>query len=517
MAETLQQMKNQLNEFWTGLEKGKKTKLIIGSLFVILSITAIILFTTRTNYVPLYSTALTAREAGIVTEKLDQLGVSWEEGDMFNSILVPSNQKSRIMRELAKDGFPNDGLSFSNVIENDSITMTGDTREWMRNQALANELSNSIKKFEGVDDATVYIHKPEEKGFVLNNDEEATAAVMIERAIRMPISTQTISSIQALVANAVGMKPENVSVADDAGNLLSDQNSSENGFNFSDQLSLQYNLQSSLDNTIDKFLETVFGYGNVAVTTSVKVNFDSEITNITEFAPPIEGNEEGLIRSLQKMRESTVNTGTGGVPGTESNTGDVTDYVQQDSNTVTFDKASETINFELDQINRQISKAPGEIESTTVAVLINSDALADGELTDENKKQITELIYAATGLDTKNVVVSAQKFSISNIEPYSDFQAAGFNIAGNIPLIAGLLLVFLALGGLAGFYINKRRKANEKADLEKMIQERTDAMSEIEEIDFESEKSQVKKQIGIFVDRKPDSVAQLLRSWLNEE
>ncbi len=517
MAEALNQIKNQLNEFWKGLEKGKKTKLIIGSLLLVFSVTAIILIITRTSYVPLYSTALDAKEAGVVIEKLDELGISWEEGDGFNNILVPSNQVNQIKRELAKDNFPNEGLGFNEVIEKDSITMTGDQRKWMRERALENELARDISGMEGVADATVRIYKPEEQGFVLNNNQEATATVFIVRATSMPFSSGKVLSIQTYVAGAVGMKTENVTVIDDAGNYLSSQSSSDNTFNSTDQYDLQYSIQARLDSTLKRLLETAFGYGNVAVTTSVKVNFDTEVTSITEYAPPIEGNEEGLIRSLQKMEKSTVDGSTGGVPGTESNTGDVTDYAQSDGNSSKYNEASETVNFELNEINKQISKKPGEIESTTVSVIINSDALANGELTNELKQEITDLIYGATGLSTKNVVVSAQKFMDNNLEIYDNFETSGFNVSENIPLIAGLGLAFLALGGLVGFYINRRRKANEKADLEKMIEEKTDAMTELEEIDFDSEKSQVKKQIGTFVDRKPDAVAQLLRSWLNEE
>lgn len=517
MSEAFNQIRKQLNEFWTGLDKGKRKLLVIGSLLLIFSVTAIILITTSTSYVPVYNTALDDREAAIIIEKLDELGISWEDGNGFNQILVPSNQVNQVKRELAKDGFTNEGLGFNDVIEKDSITMTGDQRKWMRERALENELARDISGMEGVADATVRIYKPEEQGFVINSNKEATATVFIIRATSMPFPSGKVVSIQTYVAGAVGMKTENVEVIDDAGNYLSSQSSSDNAFNTNEQFALQYSIQASLDSTIDKFLETVFGYGNVAVTSSVKVNFDSEITSIKEFAPPIEGNDEGLIRSLQKMEESTVNGSTGGIPGTESNTGDVTDYAQEDGSTSKYNNASETINYELNEINRQISRSPGDIESITVAVLINKVSLPDGELTDEIRQQITNLIYAATGLDTKNVAVSAYQFSDNNVQLYDDTQSTGFNASENIPLIAGLGLALLAFGGFIGFLVNRRRKANEKADLEKMIEERTDAMADLEEIDFDSEKSQVKKQIGTFVEKKPDAVAQLLRSWLNEE
>jgi flagellar M-ring protein FliF len=37
-----------------------------------------------------------------------------------------------------------------------------------------------------------------------------------------------------------------------------------------------------------------------------------------------------------------------------------------------------------------------------------------------------------------------------------------------------------------------------------------------EEIDFDKKESDMKTQIDKFIEKKPDAVAQLLRTWLNE-
>ena len=39
---------------------------------------------------------------------------------------------------------------------------------------------------------------------------------------------------------------------------------------------------------------------------------------------------------------------------------------------------------------------------------------------------------------------------------------------------------------------------------------------EVADLDFEMEESRMKAQINKFIEKKPDSVAQLLRNWLNE-
>lgn len=517
MGETLEQMKNQLNEFWSGLDKGKKLKLAVSGLLIILTIIIVTVLLTRTRFEPLFTRSLTYKEASAVIQKLDELGVAWESSDGFNSILVPSDMKDRVRMELANEGFADDGYTMKEAFSESSWTMTQSDKDRLYNQALATNLATSISKIDGVANAKVYLNLPEEKGFVLNNQQEATASVIIQKGIGIPLTPKKVVSIQTTVANAVGMKVENVSVVDDSGNLLSQTGSDANGYNLTDQYSLQQSYQAWIESSIDEFLETVFGYGNVAVASSVKINFDSEVANIVEFKPPIEGEDEGLIRSLQQIEENTVNGSNGGVPGTESNTEDTTDYVQQDGTSSKYAKASKTINYELNEINRQISKAPGKVESVTVAVLVNEDALVDGELTSSRKEEIVKLIYASTGLDTKNVEVHASKFNNENPLLQGSINqegGEGFPVVATVGVGIAALIAGLAM---AGFIILKKRNEREKQNLNKMIEQKTEEMANLQDIDFDSEKSQYKSQINNFVEKKPEAVAQLLRSWLNED
>lgn len=53
-------------------------------------------------------------------------------------------------------------------------------------------------------------------------------------------------------------------------------------------------------------------------------------------------------------------------------------------------------------------------------------------------------------------------------------------------------------------------------ELENQLNSEAMIQSEVEDLEFETEESEMKAQIGKFVDKKPDSVAQLLRTWLNE-
>lgn len=507
----MQQMMRQLKDLWNNFEKKKKIKLIIGSLALLIGITTLILFLTRTKYEVLFS-QLNLKEASEVIEKLDELDIPWKDENNGTKILVPQNMLSKAKMELASEDIPKGRYSREDALNDSSWTMTEYDKRQRANYGLENDLAADIEKIKGVSEASVFLNIPESTSYILNDAKEPTASVFVTLSKGSTLTSSQVKGIQDHIARAVGMSAENVSVIDDSGNVLTASEEGKEDFNLTEQLNLQQALQDRINKSIKEFLESVFGYGNVVVRSGVKLNFDSETTSIQEFNPPVEGMEEGLVRSLERIEEQMSNMADGGVPGVESNVEDITDYVQQTGENSRYNKASEIINYELNEINKQIRKAPGQVESITVAIILNKNALPDGELNDELKKEISGLIYAATGLDTKQVEVSALQFN--------DFLAQeGLSTEGQKGASSWLwylLLIAPVIGGITFAVIYNRRK-QEKVDINEMIEQKANEMAVVEDIDFDTEKSKVKEQIIKFVDKKPDAVAQLLRTWLNED
>lgn len=513
MSETINKIRKQLNDFWSGLDKSKKIKLAISSFLVIISVSLITYFFTRTEYEILYKD-LSLKDAGLITDKLDEMGIQWKNADEGTTILVPKGYKNKVKVQLATEGLPKDGYSFLDALNDSSWTMTDYEKRQRLKYALESELASTIAEIDGIEGAKVYLDIPEENSFVIKENEEATASVFIKLSRNRPLSQEKVLAIRNLVAGAVKeIKLENVSIIDDTGELLTVDDSIEK-YSYTKQLDVQWSIQKRIDNSIKRFLETMFGYGNVDVRSSVKMNFDSEITRIVQFQPPIDGSDEGLIRSMEQVEENMVNGLDGGVPGVDSNTDEIVDYMQSDNDNSKFYKASKIINYELNEINKQIEKAPGNIESITVAILINEDAITDGELSAEEKKEIVKLIYAATGLDTKQVQVNTAKFNKSLLDN-TDYATSETNNKNN-NLILLLSIAFIALAGLIGAIYYRRR--NEKYDINEVLEQKSTQFEQIEEIDLENKgKSEIKSQIEKFIDKKPEAVAQLLRTWLNED
>ena len=125
-----------------------------------------------------------------------------------------------------------------------------------------------------------------------------------------------------MVSNAVeGLSPENVTIHGNDGRVLNkDPQNNSDVFN-SNNIALQQSVQNELEYSITNFLTSVYGQGNVVVMANVKLDFDSEVTEIKEFSPPIADETTGIPRSMQRLRQNVKNDGSGAEPGTDTNTG----------------------------------------------------------------------------------------------------------------------------------------------------------------------------------------------------
>lgn len=408
MGETVQQMRKQLNDYWHELDKNKKIKIGIVSGLIILGVFILIFALTRTKYEVLYDN-LSLKDMGEVTNQLDDMNVKWKTDDNENTILVPSELKNKTKLELAAEGLPKEGYGFVDAFEDSSWTMTDYEKKERMKYALQNELSSTISEIDGIESATIYIDEKEDSDFVLQEDEsETTASVFIKKSDNKTIPADKVNAIRNLVSGSINMDEDKVSVIDDSGKLLTD-NGDETGYLMTDQYDMQQNIELKTNESLRRFLENIFGHGNVDIRTSAKLNFDSEVTKVVEFSPPIEESENGLVRSMEEVEETMVDGGENMPVGTDANP---PDYEMEDGGNSRYDKASRAINYELNEINREIKKAPGEVEAITVAVLINEASLIDGDMTEERRQEVSDLVTAATGLDTREVQVSSKSLAV---------------------------------------------------------------------------------------------------------
>jgi len=516
MGDSINKIKNQLNEYIQSLDKKQKLKISIGSFFLILSLSLAILYLTKPKFVPVYNN-LSLQEAGAITSKLDEMGIPWRDGNAGTSILVPSDQLNKARMNLAIEGYPETGITWEDALNDSSFTMTNEERRIKYLRAEMNSLARTIEEINGVNSARVHLTVPDNSNFLLDNYNYSKASIFVSLKPGFKLSQQQVNGIVMLVANAVeGLNPENVSVHDDSGSVLN--NSSQNTDNYApnNQIELQQAMKSKLEENLIKLLSRIYGNGNVDVMVNVELDFNKEVTDITQYSPPIEGETSGLIRSFSELREQVLNDAEGGPPGTDSNSQDITEYEEITNNGSRFEKENKNVNYELNEIRTSISKAPGQVKNITIAVILNSQNLVNGELTESHKQELINLVSAAAGLETKVVEVMAREFSSGSQDQLLSITSEEESFLNNYALYGiGILSLLIIIGGIFAV-IRIRNKKNSVAEILENSSSKT--VSDVEEIDLEfQDKSSYKSQITKFIDKKPDAVAQLLRTWLNED
>lgn len=507
MAEALERIRTQLNDFLQKYTKKQKITMAVALALVLLTVTGMIFYFTRTEYVVLYDN-LDPQQSGEVLNTLQTNGINARLGITSRVIEVPKNDEKRAQVLVATEGLPTARFSFEDALSGNSFMITSEERQRRIQLAQQNFLAETIEEISGVRKAVVNVSVPESSGFVLGDEiSYATASVFLD--LQTQLDEGSINGIAVLVANAVdGLDPNNVTIHGSDGRILSQRQASQEAFEMGTQLEMQRSVQVDLEHSISDFLSTVYGYGNVVVMANVKLDFNSEVTEIQQFSPPIEDETEGIVRSLQELSKSSVAEGAGNVPGTDLNVEDVPQYVEAEGYTSTYEEASRTINYEINELRQKITKAQGQVQDITVAVFVNSDALPDGNLSDDERAELTNIISAAAGLDTRVVEVGVQRFDIPVVPDFT------VETAPVMPywLVALIAAVVLGISILLYRRFTKRESGEDDADLEAIIRDQYE-----DELDLEMSGSQVKQQIEKLVDKNPEAISHLLRNWLSED
>jgi flagellar M-ring protein FliF len=503
MPQSIANFKEQLLNFWNKFDKRQKIQLAVIAILIFVSISLLVYIANRPNYVVLYSN-LSLKDAGIVVEKLkSEFKVPYKLSDNGTTILVPAQYKDEIRMKLATEGIPQGGFSFQEAMNN-SLSTTDQERRQKYLYFVQNEIQNSLKTIEGVEDAIVNIVVPDQNAFVFSsNATQATAAVLLTLKPGATLTPSQVKGIVDFVSKSVeGLKPENVTVIDNTGKILIPESNSI-AENASNQFALQKKVQEELQNSLQTLLEQVFGPGNVVVRASVRLNFDRKIEDRIEYTP-VQGNDnKGIIRSVQELKEKATGTQSGSPAGQPTNNPPV--YNQQNNNTSSYDKTETTINYEINQIKTTLEEAQGKIEDISVAVVVNDS------LNTSMQQQITELVKSAAGGNNVNVSVQGIPFNKELLEKMQSKK----KVAQGVPIYLWAIIAAMALGGgLLAFMMTRRKKSKEAITV---AEEETLATAEpVEEIII-TEKDEKKKQIEKLIKEKPDIVVQLIRTWLNEE
>lgn len=517
MAELLQKIRTQINNFYKTLDKRKKIWLALGGLFLVLVIVAVMFFT-RPVYVPL-ATGVELEELGRIITKLDEMSIQHKE-EASSVVLVDVKDLTRAKVALATDlQISQPDYGWTDVFADTSFTTSNEVREQQIIQAKTTVLSQAIKGIEGVKNATVLLDIAPESSFLLESDKESRVSVIVELEDGFQFSNNQVTGLVNLIHTSTPNLPkENITILDQNSQPLNKFSENTEAFLASSNYEQTMMIENQIEDKITRFLAAIYGMPNVKVGVSVKLNFDGFESQKTVFSPPIEGELDGMIRSATEITEKLENTsGASGIPGTDSNT-EFTDYPEGTDSGSAMEKASKTVNYELNEVIEVMSRSKGQIEDISISVLVNEKNLGDAGFTEEDKTDVINLVTSTAGIETRAVTVVSKEFADESLS--YRFKSDEMSVQPGIPI----LLVFAILGVIliivVVFFVLSKRKANKEKEAEiAAVQEseqakRQDELAEIQ-TDIE-DKSSPKYQIEKFIDAKPEAVAALLRSWMSD-
>lgn len=453
-------------------------------------------------------------QAREVAGALDEMGVTYELADDGTTIMVLRDQRDRLRITLSPDLYAQ-GIGFA-LFENGGLVASDFDRRVQWQIALEEELRRTITSIDAVDQARVHLVITEE-GVFIRERTEPSASVFLRLSPLATLSEAQVRGILSLVAGSVeGLRPENVTIVDANGNILYDAFAALDEITASSavegQLKMKRQFETELERRLRSILEQVYGPGRAVAMVSADLDFDTrELTSVIF-------DDNTVPRSTHMIREESENiaapqeeVGEPNIPGQAAVIGGGGDS--------TYMREEEIVNYEVSETREYIAAAPGQVIRLSTAVIIDNEG-ADPFL----EEQVADLVNSAIGLDeARGDTLSVQLLPFDTdwiVDPDPDALIPEelpipllWIIIGASVLLIVLLILFVVVRA------RKRRREEEERELDAMsLEEEMESriIEESEKIEPGEAESKA-KTIRKMAQDEPESVAGLLKTWLQEE
>src|SRR5216684_1580961 len=187
----------------------------------------LILRVTAPQMTPLF-TDLTFEDSAAIVKDLERQAIPYDLKNDGAIVLVPKDRVPRLRMKLAEAGLPKGGgIGYEIFDKSDALGATSFVQNINHLRALEGELARTIRAIERVQQARVHLVLPERPLFSRDKAEPSASIVL---KVRGTLEAPQVRAIRHLVATAVnGLRPQRVSVIDEAGRLLADGNADDAG------------------------------------------------------------------------------------------------------------------------------------------------------------------------------------------------------------------------------------------------------------------------------------------------
>lgn len=493
-------------------------------------------------------TDLSAEDSSAIIKDLERQAIPFELRNDGAVIMVPKDRVTRLRMKLAESNLPKGGgIGYEIFDKSDALGTTSFVQNINHMRALEGELARTIRAIDRIQAARVHLVLPERPLFSRETPEPSASIVV---RVRGALEPQQIRAIRHVVASAVnGLKPQRVSIVDEAGQLLADGATSEADNAIGDDRRNAF--EKRMRKQVEDIVSSVVGQGRARVQLSADFDYNKVTQTSDKFDP-----EGRVLRSSQTREESSATAENNGqvtvgneLPGQQRNDG--TAAAREQSK-----KSEETNNYEISRTTKTEVTEAGRVNRISVAVLVDGSYAKNdkGELAyqDRSKEQldrIAALVRTAIGFDQRrgdqvevvNLRFAEPPSAPAAVEPagwLSMFQFTKddvmYVIELGVMMLLGLVVLFMVIRPLV-----KRILAAEVVPVqaEAGTTMLADGSGEAgggsgqallpggsnanRMIDVAQVQGQVHAQavhrVGELAERNPNETAAIVRAWLSEE
>lgn len=409
----------QFKNFYKNLTPTKRMSMIASLGIVLAAITVVSVMMSSTSYVSMMKD-VSADSLPLVIEKLKSKNIPFKVEDGGKQISVPPEHvyttQMALMTELGASHVGNIGLE---LFDKQDLGATSYVQRINYQRALQGELMRAINSLDAVKKSKVILALPPKKTF-LEEAGKTTASVTVDLHAGKTLSEDQVRGITNLVASSVeNLVPENVTVVDSRGKVLSKNNGDAVSAMSMEMMDLKQKTEKALEERIETILSRVVGQGRIIAKVNADIN-SRDVVSVEEIIDPDKTAVKSTITEDEKLNGNRRNPT--GVPGARANLPGA-----EENQSVAFNqdvsKEYKTINYEVPKVVKNVKEAPGEIERLSVSVVVDgvfeNIKKEDGTFEKQYKARSPEelqkyasLVRGAIGFDEKR----GDTFTIENMQ-----------------------------------------------------------------------------------------------------
>lgn len=379
MQEFLNQISTNFMDFYKSLDSRRRVSLFGITLAIIVGMTLLVIWASKTQYKLVYS-ELTSQDSAKIQQILNKGDIDFQLKAGGAQIFIPEDQVDNVRLEIAKMGVDFNSTVGYEIIDKQTFGTTSFVQKINKQRALEGELMKTIKHIRGIKRVRVHLSLPDSSPFVSEKKPPGASIVLdVERGLTL--TKEEVKGIQHLVSASVdGMRVKDVVIIDSKGGKLTENIGDQMSQYTANRLALESKVNRQYESQIEEILKRVVGEGKVIAKVNVKMDFTESYQTKTSY----DGENTAVVSEVankQNLRGSRPSPQ--GIPGARSNLPGEKPQPGIPETRNNVDKSLTTRNYNVPKTVTKSKKPTAEITTLTVAVMVDGKQIPmldkDGE------------------------------------------------------------------------------------------------------------------------------------------